>query len=339
MKILYIGFLSPGSTAQERLDAIAGLGHDVMAFDMWSCVLGANRITASLMGRYQWGARIAQSNRDLLTFASAKKFDIVWVDKGTWLYAETLAEVRAMSRRKLAVHFSPDAQILDNRTRHYVRAIPIYDMHVTTKPFEVEPIKSLGGKQVELVLQGYGAKFGRVTQAMAREDLRSEICFIGHSQPHYRSMVKAVAQLNFDFKIWGPKWPRWARVSSSFRPLVQGAGLWGDDYPTALVSSKIALAFLSKFIPETTTTRTFEIPATGSFMLAERTDEHLALFEEGKEAEFFGSREELQDKVRFYMAQDVLRQRIAAGARARSIASHYDLPSQLNRILLPLSER
>jgi spore maturation protein CgeB len=119
---------------------------------------------------------------------------------------------------------------------------------------------------------------------------------------------------------------------------VQGEGIWGADYPRALRSAKIALGLLSKWIPETTTTRTFEIPATGTFMLAERNDDHAALFEEGKEAEFFASDEELGDKIRFYLANDAARGRIAAAGRARCERSGYSDAHQLRRVLARVGE-
>jgi spore maturation protein CgeB len=57
--------------------------------------------------------------------------------------------------------------------------------------------------------------------------------------------------------------------------------------------------------------RTFEVPACGSFMLAERSEEQRAMFVEDREAVFFSNTEELCDKVRYYLAHDDLRRRIA----------------------------
>lgn len=333
MKILYIGFLPFGSTSLERCQAVAAMGHEVYAHDMMQCADGASRVELSLMGRYQWGPRMDLANKAVLEDARNSDFDIVWVDKGTWLYPEVLAELRDRSNRRFAIHYTPDSQLFDNRTRHYLKAITTYDLHVTTKPFEVEPLRKLGAKEVLLVLQGYGAKFDQVTPAMAQPAMASDACFIGHCQPHYRQLARAVSKTDHNFRIWGQKWPRWARLSPSLRKCVSGGPLWGDDYVSGLVSSKIALGFLSKYIPETTTTRTFEIPATGTFMLAERTDDHLALFEEDKEAAFFGSADELRDKVSFYARRDTLRQKIAAAGKARCLASGYSTRNQLEHVL------
>jgi hypothetical protein len=335
MRFLYVGHLWNGSTTLERMQVLRALGHDIIPFDLQPYEKAASRVERSVMARLHIGPAITRMNRDLAVAAKASTYDAVWVDKGVWVYPETVAEIRGTARQQFAIHFTPDAQLLDNRSRHFGKSIPNYDLMVTTKPFEVEAYRHAGARDTLLILQGYGEKFNMIEEAggMAPSTLVSSLCFIGHSQSHYRHQILSLVGRVENLKVWGPRWPRHARLRSSLKPVVQGEGLWGETYPQALRASKIALGLLSKRIPETTTTRTFEIPATGTFMLAERTDDHLALFEEGKEAEFFTGVDELRDKAQFYLSNDEARNKIAAAGRERCWKSGYSQKRQIERIL------
>lgn len=128
----------------------------------------------------------------------------------------------------------------------------------------------------------------------------------------------------------------------------------GRDYRLALGGAKIALCLLRAklqanrdrhvmrtFVIRTLeipardrhVMRTFEIPACGAFMLAERTDEHLELFEENREAAYFGSVEELLDKVRYYLSHEDERQRIAKAGYRRVTAGRHTYLDRLKEIL------
>jgi spore maturation protein CgeB len=99
---------------------------------------------------------------------------------------------------------------------------------------------------------------------------------------------------------------------------------------TKLKEGKIVLGLLCKIHPDQTTTRTFEIPASGSFLLAERTEEHESLFEDEKEAIFFNSLEDLKHKVKYYLENNFERESIAKNGHEKIKNANY---SNKNRIL------
>ena len=68
-------------------------------------------------------------------------------------------------------------------------------------------------------------------------------------------------------------------------------------------------------------------------MLAERTTDHLRLFEEGREAAYFASPDELLAKVRHYLANDDERRAIAAAGLERCRTGGYDLDTRARRML------
>ena len=334
LSILYIGELSEGGTCLQRMRILQELGHRIISFDITPWLTGGPRFLRSLAHRKNLGPPVWRLNDALMSYAeAAPPVTHLWVDRGRWIYPEVLQQLKQRTGASL-VHYTPDPQLTHHQSRHFDACIPLYDMLVTTKPFEMELYKAAGARDVMLVLQGFDDRFTPIAPpADLLSELGSDVCFIGHCESHYGGRLKAAKRAARRLRIWGPGWPRYTHLHPWARSHVVADGIWGARYPLALACSKIALGLLSKRIPETTTTRTFEIPAMGVFMLAERTDDHLSLFKEGIEAEFFGSDDELQDKIRYYLSHDKTRERIAVAGRKRSLRGKYNSRDQLLKVL------
>jgi len=98
----------------------------------------------------------------------------------------------------------------------------------------------------------------------------------------------------------------------------------GDYYALAIGSSKINLGLLSEKREgasqgDQVTSRTFHIPASGGFLLHERTGEVTDYFEEDKEIACFGTSEELVEKVRYSLANEQERRLIASAGYERCL--------------------
>ncbi len=336
MRIYYIGQLWNGCTTLERMHTLASFGHEIIAFDttQWTSPQAWDRVFCSLAHRTNWGPNVWNLNRALSSHAqSTGNVDLIWVDKGRWLYPETL-DLLKQHLDSPALHYTPDPQLVFNKSRHFVSCIPKYDWVVTTKPFERELYNHLGAEKIFFVLQGFDPRFASY-QSLPQDHTAwySDVSFVGHCESHYAETLKTTYNVAGQLKIWGPGWLNYAKKNDWAKPYVISDGVWGDDYLRALSHTKIGLGFLTKGIPETTTTRSFEIPALGTFLLAERTDDHLALFEEGKEAEFFGSKEEMKDKIQFYLAHEDIRKKIAAAGHQRCLNNNYGSTDQLKKIL------
>lgn len=334
--VLVVGQLFAGSTCENRRRALERLGWRALGFDTTPYGRYRNRVLRSAAARLNVGPPVRRMNRDVLDFmqTTSERIDVILIDKGKWLWPETLLEIKRASGATL-VHFTPDPQLNHHRSRHFQACIPIYDVLFTTKPFEMEGYRRRGARSIHLVHQSYDGSrlYPRELSRTERDVYGADVSFIGHCEPHYANTLRVASSSGARMRVWGPGWPRYARWHRWARAIVAGNGVWADDYARALNATSIGLCFLSKKIPETTTTRSFEIPGCGTFMLAERTEHHLELFREGVEAEFFDNDKELVEKIRFYLANLGKRQAIAAAGYARCLRSGYDDLSRMHQVM------
>lgn len=325
MKILYIGQLDEGGTCFDRMNSLKRLDHDIIPINTTQ-LISKNRVIKSLQWRYKYKFLLKEFNAKIRKLASSKNYDCVWIDKGIWVTRETCISLKKDGH--ILIHYTPDAQITFNQSTAFFESIPIYDYLITTKSFEVAEYKVKGAKNITLVSQGFCPI--RYKKAKKEDKYHVSLGFIGRSETHYLKMLKYLGQAVDPVSIWGSSWKRYSN-----QPFlsVHEYGLYGEKYVNALASFDIGIGLLSKYMSEQHTTRTFEIPAAGTFLLAERTPEHQSFFKEGIEAEFFSSPEELVDKAKFYLDNPALREKIAKAGRDRCWTSGYDNDSIIKGIL------
>lgn len=312
------------------------LGHKILPIDtLPQEVLSLEeRFIAKLKNRVFGLKDLAGVNARIIRVAKEEHPEILWIDKGLIVKPETVVKVKAMCPGVLAVLYSPDDMMNPkNQTSGYLNCISHYDLHVTTKSYNVAELKELGAQDVLFVDNAYCPSVHRPMDVLPKEkaQLGGAVGFIGAYEKDRARYLIFLSQIGIDVRIWG----RWKRKRFLKYPHLQvmGRSLWGDEYAKAICAFDINLCFLRKVNRDLQTTRSIEIPACGGFMLAERTEEHLRLFEEGVEAEFFSSNEELFDKVRYYLKHKEQRKQIAAAGRQRCLTSGYGNPHRLQQIL------
>ena len=320
-----------------RMQALASLGHEVVGVDTTTPANAALplRIFGRAMRRIGYPLDLADAQSRMIQAARREHPHIVWIDKGLSIRPEALSTLRELGAAIRIVGYSPDDMgQRHNQSKYFLDGLQQYDTFFTTKSFNVDELVRLGARQVHFIGNGYDPAIHRPTSPTAdqRLSLGGPVGFIGASEPARASAMLALARSGIPVRVWG-----WGRSPARhyYHPNLQVSATYlaGAAYARAVCSFDINLGFLRKINRDRQTTRSVEIPACGAFMLAERSDEHLAMFREGKEAEFFSTADELIDKTRFYLQHPDLRNRIASAGRDRCLSSGYDYPSRARTML------
>jgi len=354
MKILFLGEIGPGQTSLMRMRALERLGHTVQGVHTGEPWKQTRWLTRQMQRRLERGSVVDEINGAIREAARQFRPHLIWAEKQEFLRVQTIEDLRALGAT--LVHFTPDPYFALNwkRTRLMDLAIRAFDVLVYCKRYERQDYEALGKPAIYMPL-GYCDEVHRPLRS-SDSGWSCAVGFLGGWEPRREQLLHAVAATGAEVKLWGEYWDfvrdgKWTlrrylilrqlAGSEPFRLKAdtllarawQGREVYADDYARALTGSRIGLGFLRKTWPDQHTTRSFEIPACGSLLLADRTDEHQEFFAEGKEAEFFESAEELVDKVRFYCANDRARDAIAQAGYDRCIKGKYAYVHRLSAAL------
>ena len=278
-------------------------------------------------------------NKNLLRLVSMHDFDIVWIEKGNTIFPQTLKKIKKIRPFVKLVSYSEDDMMAKhNRSHFYTAGVPLYDVVFTTKSYNCadNELPSLGAKRVFFIDKAYDrySHFPVELSVEDRELYGSDVAFTGTFEVERAEAIAALAQSGIRVSVWGSGWENFSAPNLMS---VKGQGVYGEEYRKVICAAKINLCFLRKANRDLQTDRSVEIPACGGFMLAERTSEHMRLFNENTEAAFFDDVSELIAKTHYFLDNDEKRISIASRGRERCLTGKYSHHDRMQSMLALLS--
>ncbi len=336
-KILFVGDLNEYGRTFQRYKTLEDLGYALEGISTvpipWRPTIDSNLIV-KITWKLRIPADITGANKKIKEAVRSKKFDIVWIEKGTIVRPGTLKFIKKNTPETKLISCSEDDMYgKHNRSLYYDLGLRYYDIVFTTKIYNLAELKMLGAKRTELFLDAYDEKIHR-PMILLEEDKKCFSCdvgFIGSFEKDRAEWMLDLAQRGIKIVVWGNDWGSWMGEHQNL--IIKNKHLYYEDYSKAINATKINLGFLRKINRDEVTSRSVEIPACGGFILAERTKRHLEFFKEDEEAVFFESNEELYNKVKKYLFDNEARLKIAKAGRKRCIKSGYNHRTQLQKMI------
>ena len=337
MKILLIGTGEAPHLGGIFRRSLEALGHRVAFADESSAFGPLDRFDVTgLLARVRRDlpTRFAAFQESVLRLAREFSPDLIFSVKGSYLSPDVLHTLKR-STDALLLNYSTDHPFNPAaNTRYIAECVPLWDVYATPRAHTISELAQYCKGPVLYLPFGYDPDlhFPETNISPAeRLAFGSDLVFIGTCDRDRMSILSFVADIDgIDVRFYGGG--KRYKLQGKLRRRLNGFAV-GRDYRLALNCSQMSLCLVRRANRDTHVMRTFEIPACGSFMLAERTGEHAEMFAEDREAVYFSDKEELRDKAIYYLKHEPARQRIARAGFERVVSGRNTYRDRLASLL------
>lgn len=337
-KILFIGDMNSYGRSYLRMKKLDQMGYIVTA--LTHTPVSHNHLIASpsLLYKITWklGRPVDETkvNQFIIRLVQFNEYDIIWIEKGNTIFPATLIKIRNYFPNTKIISVSEDDMYAPHsHSQFYLDGLSLYDCVFTTKTYNVDELKQIGAKRVELFHDSFDEDVHKPQSLTESEKIKyaTDVGAIGAFEEDRAQKLLFLAENGISVSVWGNDWSGWVNRHPNLH--VKNEFLYGLEYSKAICATKINLNFLRKSNRDTITSRSMEIPACGGFMLSERTDRHLGIFREAIEADFFNNQDELLNKTRFYLVNATLRANIAKLGMSKCRNGGFGFKDQLQHII------
>jgi len=252
--------------------------------------------------------------------------DFILIIKGNEILPLTLKKIKANTSAVIC-NWNPDnpfnAKVV---SQNHLKCIPYIDKYFIWGTFLIDKLKDIGCKEVIHLPFAYDSLIHNNIWDKDRTNEKNklfDVLFIGTWSKYRESILKHIT--HYPLTIYGSVGSKYSAPSiknDALQKLHTKYPVFGRQYSKLLCQSKIVLNLLRPQNHPGHNMKTFEIPATGSFMLSTRTPEQNLFLIEGKEAEYFSSVQELRYKIEYYLDDEIARKKIAHNGYVKIIGKH-----------------
>jgi len=335
---------------QEKGEFYTGLGDSyIRAFNKSGVNFTIYNLSPDSFNRYQIRLgkffnsvedyAVKKLNKGLIDYIEQEeKPNAILVIKGTYLSPDSLRYIKQRYPDIVILCFHPDDPFSPNRGASNDRireSISLYDVYLIWSKTLIPKLKEHGAK--DAIFLPFAADPEIICPVTLSSDDRlnfdCDVCFIGDGDEEREAWVNNIGKVlhdnncDFNLRVYGALWKK---INHNVELKSKALNL---DLLKAFSGGKINLNILRLQNKFSHNMRTFEIPASHGFMLHESSEEAMDFFEEGKEAEYFSTPEELLDKLKFYLKNDDLREKIASAAYEKIFKMDYTYDNNVKQIL------
>jgi len=309
------------------------LGHEVSVDLRSSFLLPQSRRAhlpmplASALRALLWGTRLDVwlLQKSLIRRIMDWQPDVAFFPLGSSVWRSTLVQLKQKGVKLVQWCGLPASTMLERDRIN----LPYFDL-IFQPANLADGLRAAGATgRIEYIPIGIDPEVHHPVPLTAEEQQRygADVCFIGGLSGRFhaarRAMVEYAIENGVNIKVWGGY--REHFVGSPILRVWQGQ-IWGEEQVKALCAAKIGLNFHVDHhageLDRGLNLRAFELAACGVFQLLQRVPSVGEFFEEGKEIVCFETQEEMIEKIRYYLAHEDERLRIAAAARQRVLREH-----------------
>lgn len=285
------------------------------------------------------GPTVSKLNKDLISKVLEEQPEFLFIYRGSHVFPKTIRSIQKLAPNTLVVGYNNDdpfSKLYPNwMWRHFLGCIPYYDLIFAYRKHNIPNLLAAGAKEVELLRSWFVPEMCP-PESSQNNQKDCDVIFIGHYEPDERvAYLEEVERRGWKLKIYGSSgnWSKALERSDILRHHLPIQPVWGEEYISAIRSARIALCFFSKLNRDGYTRRCFEIPACGTLLLSEHSEEMEELFDEDREAVFFKNIQDMSEKIEILMRDEEKRIQIACRGEKRVWKDGHDVNSRVASML------